>query len=601
MWRRTYLLLVLVRLYFALSPSYLHPDENFQGPEVIAGEIFSYPVRRTWEFTSEYPIRSVFPLWPVYGLPMLLLRSLWVGNGKDGEIPPIAVFWSLRVLMFILSFVLEDWAIHELVQSPRHRRIAILMVASSYVTWTFQTHTFSNSIETLAVAWSLVLIERILDTSQQTSSLLASTVLGVVAVFGVFNRITFPAFLLIPGIRLIPHFWKKPLSLVVLAASVSATLIIAISLDTSFYTPRSINWFDLLRHPVVTPWNNLRYNMSPANLAQHGLHPWYQHLLVNTPTLLGPAAGLLLFKPHLSLRLYSAVSGVFVLSMFQHQEARFLLPTVPLILSSLQLPKNPSILKIWVGAWIVFNVILSLLMGLYHQGGIVPGQVFLSKQPDATQAIWWKTYMPPIWLLNGKNEVLRTQDVMDMEGTKLLEELERLATCDTPADRRNNEYLKERNGTYLIAPLSATWLDPYLPNKGLDGLRFREVWRHRQHLNLDDLDWAEDGFWPTVKRAASTAKMGGLNLEVFKFGMYVMFPIGIMYYFGTNLDERFAVPDFWPKPEQANKVPLDKDEIHAELQRLRARRLYLRDRRLEEEAKRPPPPPQPEQNEQENR
>jgi hypothetical protein len=28
---------VLVRLYFALSPSYLHPDENFQGPEVIAG------------------------------------------------------------------------------------------------------------------------------------------------------------------------------------------------------------------------------------------------------------------------------------------------------------------------------------------------------------------------------------------------------------------------------------------------------------------------------------------------------------------------------------------------------------------------------------
>ncbi|KAK8061187.1 hypothetical protein PG997_015408 [Apiospora hydei] len=85
--------------------------------------------------------------------------------------------------------------------------------------------------------------------------------------------------------------------------------------------------------------------------------------------------------------------------------------------------------------------------------------------------------------------------------------------------------------------------------------------------------------------------MGGLNLEVFKFGMYVMFPIGIMYYFGTNLDERFAVPEFWPKPENANKVPLDRDEIQAELARLRARRLYLRDRRLEEEARRPPPPP----------
>ncbi|KAI1816776.1 hypothetical protein GGS20DRAFT_583122 [Poronia punctata] len=78
--------------------------------------------------------------------------------------------------------------------------------------------------------------------------------------------------------------------------------------------------------------------------------------------------------------------------------------------------------------------------------------------------------------------------------------------------------------------------------------------------------------------------MGGLNLEVFKFGMYVMFPIGIMFYFGTNLDERFAVPEFWPRPEQANRVPFEKDEIQAELQRLRTRRLYLRDRRLEQEA-----------------
>ncbi len=38
MWRRAYLLLLLVRLYFAVSPSYIHPDENFQGPEVIAGK-----------------------------------------------------------------------------------------------------------------------------------------------------------------------------------------------------------------------------------------------------------------------------------------------------------------------------------------------------------------------------------------------------------------------------------------------------------------------------------------------------------------------------------------------------------------------------------
>ncbi|KAI5917217.1 Alg9-like mannosyltransferase [Camillea tinctor] len=523
MWRRAYLILIAVRLWFALSSSYLHPDEHFQGPEVIAGQIFSYPVRLTWEFTSEHPIRSVFPLWPVYGLPMLLLRWLWIGNGNDGEIPPVAVFWTLRILMFVVSFVLEDWAIYELLESHRRRdvTVALMLVASSYVTWTYQTHTFSNSIETLVVAWCLVLTERLeridrdernerderskrselnIPSSAVSSPLLASIVLGVVAVFGVFNRITFPAFLLIPGLRLIPFFLKRPLSLVAMAAAGLFTVLIAISLDTSFYTPHSISWSDLYRHPVITPWNNLRYNMVPSNLAQHGLHPWYQHSLVNLPLLIGPAVGLLFMKPHRSLRLYSGISGIVVLSMFQHQEARFLLPTVPLFLSSVKLPKSPTYSKIWIATWIGFNVVLGLLMGVYHQGGIVPAQVFMSNQPDATQAVWWKTYMPPIWLLNGKNSVLTTRDVAGMEGETLLEELGIIATCDTPADRRNREYLKESNGTYLVAPLSATWLDPYLDNKGLDGLRFREVWRYRKHFNLDDLDWAEDGFWPTLKR-----------------------------------------------------------------------------------------------------
>jgi protein PET100 len=72
---------------------------------------------------------------------------------------------------------------------------------------------------------------------------------------------------------------------------------------------------------------------------------------------------------------------------------------------------------------------------------------------------------------------------------------------------------------------------------------------------------------------------------VLQFGMYVMFPIGVMYYFGTNLDNRFSVPDFWPKPENVNRIPLERDEIQAELVRLRERRLYLREQRLAAEAR----------------
>ncbi len=65
--------------------------------------------------------------------------------------------------------------------------------------------------------------------------------------------------------------------------------------------------------------------------------------------------------------------------------------------------------------------------------------------------------------------------------------------------------------------------------------------------------------------------------------MYVLFPISIMYYFGTNLDSRFSVQGFWPKPEETNTIPFERDEIKAELARLREKRLFLRDRRLAEQ------------------
>ena len=62
-----------------------------------------------------------------------------------------------------------------------------------------------------------------------------------------------------------------------------------------------------------------------------------------------------------------------------------------------------------------------------------------------------------------------------------------------------------------------------------------------------------------------------------------MFPIAWMYYFGTNLENRFSVHDFWPKPETTNKIPFEREEIHGELERLKQRRLERRAKRLERE------------------
>jgi protein PET100 len=67
--------------------------------------------------------------------------------------------------------------------------------------------------------------------------------------------------------------------------------------------------------------------------------------------------------------------------------------------------------------------------------------------------------------------------------------------------------------------------------------------------------------------------------------MYILFPIGVMYYFGTNLDGRFKVPDFWPTEGQTHKIPYEREEIKKEIERLKARNAEVKRMREAEEAR----------------
>ncbi|KAJ5474872.1 CAZyme family GT22 [Penicillium sp. IBT 31633x] len=511
MWRRTYLLLLLIRVYFALSPSYLHPDENFQGPELFAGRIFSFPSKLPWEFTVEHPIRSIFPLWATYELPMSLLKWFYTELGS-GNAPPYLVYYALRGGMFLLSFVLEDWAIYELVPSPRHRRATVVLVASSYVTWTYQTHTFSNSLETLLVAWGLVLIRRIAG-NKRHSSFFSHAVLAFIAVLGVFNRITFPAFLLFPGLQLLPQFQRKPASLAAFLFFGLFFSFVAVHTDTAFYRPTA-SFLDTLRDPIVTPLNNLIYNTDTSNLAQHGLHPHHQHFTANLFQLLGPAYIVMLVSLFSwpvpswlrNIRALSALSATMLLSLFPHQEPRFLLPAVPLLLSCVPLRRSRLLLAVWVA----FNVAMGFLMGVYHQGGVVPTQLamrdIISSStthhiPSAT-VFWWKTYSPPLWLLGGNNQSteIQTVDLMGIPGLEMAQQLEQaVPDCLHPSS------------AFLVAPTSADFLDRYAISKSHNqkqDLQLHPLWSYRNHLNLDDMDFAEDGILSTLKRVVGRRGLG---------------------------------------------------------------------------------------------
>lgn len=425
---------------------------------------------------------------------MVVLRSIWGGLGYD--LPPATVYWTLRCLMFILSFVLEDWAVQELVHSTRQRRISILLVASSYVTWTYQTHTFSNAIETLIVLWTLVLIGRIVDDKDHTGVYKCSA-LAFLSVLGVFNRITFPAYILLPTLQLLPHFGRKPFAVLSMVLFGALTAFIAVYIDTEFYTPTARSIKELISNPVITPLNSFLYNSSRNNLAAHGLHPLYQHIVANLPQLLGPAYPLVFISSlRKSTPFVSAISGVLVLSIFPHQEARFLIPAIPLILSSVRLPKQFQ--RPWLAAWIIFNVIFGALMGVYHQGGVVPMQNHIEGMKNVSHVFWWKTYPPPIWLLDGKNEYMETKDLMGMPGDKVMQEvLDSLPSCYSLASLG----LHTNGSTYLVAPASATYLDGLLDSTKRKDIILEEIWRYQKHLNLDDLDFTEDGVLPTLNRA----------------------------------------------------------------------------------------------------
>eukprot|EP01137_Pigoraptor_chileana_P010197 Opistho-2@59452 len=75
---RWYAAALVLRLAIVLLPlpSYIHPDEFFQSPEVAATDVFNLTATLPWEFNASYPCRSIVPVYVVSGIPYLLYRAI---------------------------------------------------------------------------------------------------------------------------------------------------------------------------------------------------------------------------------------------------------------------------------------------------------------------------------------------------------------------------------------------------------------------------------------------------------------------------------------------------------------------------------------------
>jgi len=210
---------------------------------------------------------------------------------------------------------------------------------------------------------------------------------------------------------------------------------------------------------TISPLNNALYNMNTSNLAEHGLHPRWLHSVVNMQLLFGPLGlmtyGIVVLKIRSliltnrnttnnnnnnnnnnsngttqislvdqqtcvinvdSLCLWCIVSGLGFLSLAPHQEARFLIPLlIPIVLVCASfLHQNSTMLetkKIYRFIFViilVFNILLLLLFGIFHQGGLLRSLLYLEKLKITTatthsyEAYYYKTHMPPRFILSNR-------------------------------------------------------------------------------------------------------------------------------------------------------------------------------------------------------
>ncbi|XP_023944050.2 GPI mannosyltransferase 4 [Bicyclus anynana] len=446
----SYWILVCIRFMLTLLPQsgYIHPDEFFQNVEVIAGDIFTIDVARTWEFNPQFPIRNIFIPKIILGPPLNFIRIIHPFMKYYFNIDlrtPYFLITIPRLFICLLSLI-NDYCLYKIcVLYGQNFRNRLKLFASSYVVLVYCCRSFSNTFEMMFFSVLLLLVAECMHKSDKViyhneflnekydqattpvekvkifklmthlpnHSLNFVVILASIVVLGIFNRPTFVGFAFPPiffwlhrglGSKVVgfKDFHYRIITLIISGIPIFLLLIL---IDSSYYGYLTMADIDMLKiswdNWVVTPLNFLRYNSDMKNLNAHGLHPRWLHVAVNIPLLfnvLGFTAFIMLFiqtyrfargkysklpkiQSITGLMLFSLIIPVAILSLFPHQEARFILPVLtPLVyLYGNHLYPNDSdgpnfrrLKKMLLYLWYAINVTLTIFFGFIHQGGLYP-------------------------------------------------------------------------------------------------------------------------------------------------------------------------------------------------------------------------------------
>ena len=495
-------------LLIAIQPSYIHTDEHFQTIEILAHKFGGIKGTIPWEFQGEYPARSFVPLYLFYGpLYFILFKILNIQN-------PTIILTMVRLQNYMSYIIISKWFLKEFC-TPKKIFSVEFLISTSYITSTIQSHSFSNSIETLILLSVLVCYKKLVSLSSYRSNnndtnegsinrnkYLLNVLVAFLIVIGIFNRMTFPVFIFLPSLTVFfkyyIHQWK---SFLLFTITGFITFLFCVLFDTWSF---NLNQSNTSYHYVLAPWNNLKYNLEVSNLELHGLHPRYTHILVNLPQILGPGLYLVYteikrykFK-HLnrhSLPFLSIISALIIFSIFPHQELRFLVPLTTLIFVIFN--NIPS--ERWILIWVLYNIIMNMVLGCFHQSGVIRMITHYQQNQENTTEfgvqVWCKTYMPPTWkyknsnitlsttkLTHGKTETIDFDEIIPINQNHVID----LKGCDLSLlNSTINRLLTNNENLTLIVPNSMKsslfTLEPYY--------NITDDFHTYAHLDLDHLDF----------------------------------------------------------------------------------------------------------------
>ncbi|XP_069977266.1 GPI mannosyltransferase 4 [Penaeus vannamei] len=483
-------MLAVARLYLAtVQTGYIHPDEFHQSVQVMARDVLDIDAQKPWEFHTSTPIRSV-AFSAIVSLPYLVIRYVTIiASYFEVEIlTPRILLVAPRIYMTLLSFV-ADFCVYRIARMCYIRPWQCVEVfASSYIMLVYATRTFSNSLELILIAilyWrvcesmvesgKVMRQENILKDLYETADSMQekvkltrmktklppynfrdSAIISAVVTLGVFIRPTFLAFSFVPVAYWLQrgvvtkevdfsYFHLRCMSLLPGVVIVFLTCMLADSFYYGSLTFTELIFWNVTSNSfTVTPINFLMYNIKQENLATHGLHPQYLHLVVNLPILHGVlgvlglwsvskyAANLCLNKISKKPKVYSVATmlllsfifPVMALSLIPHQEPRFLLPTlIPLVILHaddifLYSPSRRRLTKHFIFAmWHVWNIFCVIVFGFLHQGGVTKTMFkvheHILERPAHTNMhiVFSNMYTPPTFLLLRRvNVIAKTEE-----------------------------------------------------------------------------------------------------------------------------------------------------------------------------------------------